>query len=302
MLLGGISCLPAVFGLCAKVQLRPSYWVIDGLPQLTAAGNLKRSGVVCAQASDIDESILGELEDFLGLADVFSDSDGPPAAAGLPEEPPAAAGLPEEPPADAELAMAAAAAPVLEEQEKEEAPAPVPPPAPPALAALAPAPAPEPLVAEPLLAALAPPPPAAARGRGGRGRGRGRAAAPYEYASVEDEAGRQLGRILVNIHPMSMSVDGHCSTCGARINRQFLAHASRPFHRQGRPVGSLVAWLRRPCGAGHRDAYFTIPHAERLDARRWAMGHGPDSNFSLILNRERPQRDDEPSEEPLEVS
>ena len=66
--------------------------------------------------------------------------------------------------------------------------------------------------------------PAAGRGRGNGGRGRGRGvgarAVPYAFAIV-DGLGGELGRVLVNTHPLSQSLDAHCGRCLERVNRRF---------------------------------------------------------------------------------
>lgn len=87
------------------------------------------------------------------------------------------------------------------------------------------------------------------------------------------------GRIVINLHPSAQSLDAHCDRCGARVNRKFLANPSRREAPQGRPMGSLLAWLRQDCTgspAEHKallDA-FVLDYRTRLAAREWGQGLG----------------------------
>jgi hypothetical protein len=123
----------------------------------------------------------------------------------------------------------------------------------------------------------------------------------YQAAQVLDSStGTVLGRVLLNTHPQAMSLDGHCQRCGCRVNRRFLGRKGvRPgSHPQGRPLGALVAWLRRPCEGdqqGHRALWTAeeLSLERRQEARQWAEGR---VDFAALLERERAPGPGEPSE------
>ena len=134
-----------------------------------------------------------------------------------------------------------------------------PPPAPkpkPKAAALAPTPpkaaavAPELGPPPPKAAALVPPPPkaAVAKPKAAAKAGAGPDHMDYDAVTVRDDAGRHVGSIRLNRNPNALSLDGHCRFCKVPINRKYRAHASLGSrHRQGRPMGSLIAWLLTEC-------------------------------------------------------
>ena len=105
------------------------------------------------------------------------------------------------------------------------------------------------------------------------------------------------GKVVVNAP--AGSIDAHC-LCGVRVNRTYKA---RPPHHQGRPLGTLVAflWCCPGDAAAHRlrarDAT-VLSHDKRLEARAWAAAHLPEG----ILRLERPQRADEDSQEPERIA
>ena len=129
-------------------------------------------------------------------------------------------------------------------------------------AALAPAPPlPQPS-AQPLL----PPPPAAiVRAAGLRGRNTVRCA---------------MGSGFIVKNASSLSLDARCQTCGAAVTRKlesFPKARSLKTQAQGRPMGTLIAFLKQPCigdAEHHRGMLATLTHAERLAARQGCLDRG----------------------------
>jgi hypothetical protein len=115
----------------------------------------------------------------------------------------------------------------------------------------------------------------------------------YESCNVIDLSNRKLGVLLINTHPQAESIDAHCGRCGGRLNRKYRAHKSRPSHHQGRPAGSLLAWLYLDCGGNedvHKNRYdpLELPHESRINAR--AIGEA-DPTLAPIFAKERDPRD-----------
>jgi hypothetical protein len=129
-----------------------------------------------------------------------------------------------------------------------------------------------------------PPPPAAdADRRGGR-----RGARYHSEFVLCPETGRPMGEIYVN---PAGSLDAHCSRCPLRVNRMGLAHPKILNHRQGRPLGTLVAILLESCDGNqvaHRakvgDASI-LTHARRLWCRAYAT-FGPRALSDELLGAE----------------
>lgn len=150
---------------------------------------------------------------------------------------------------------------------------------------------------------LAPPPlpPPAPEAPDPVGRGWGvRAVNAHEFAIVprRNDPLQVAGKIVINSHHLSMSLDAHCDACKCKVNRRHIARAGGGTHHQGRPLGSLLAWLELDCGGDkelHRALYsnLNLPHATRVAARQWAMGLG---TMGPLFVKERFQRADEPVE------
>lgn len=154
-----------------------------------------------------------------------------------------------------------------------------------------------------VLAAGAAAPAAAGAAAPARGWGRRRGVDAYQFAIVPDEHGDELGRILINLHERSQSLDAHCRRCACRVNRKYKPHGRLgDRHHQGRPMGSLVAWLRQPCDGDadtHSRLYALLTHAERSRARVWAEGLG---TFADHFSCERAQRLPGEELEPWEIA
>jgi len=143
-----------------------------------------------------------------------------------------------------------------------------------------------------------------ARGRGG-GRGwRGRRGVDeYESVSVPlrtDPTGPAAGKIVINEHPLSQSLDVHCSRCHCRINRKFEPHAARPYLPQGRPMASHLMFLQFPCHgveSDHRAMYSDdmMPHEHRVEIRAWGMSLG---TLEAAFKAERPEGPQDENGEP----
>ncbi len=94
----------------------------------------------------------------------------------------------------------------------------------------------------------------------------------HERHDVDD-----LGHITINMNPKAMSLDAHCATCCAAVNRKFVEHARfGNKHAQGRPMGGLLAWLKLRCtGDAERHHALYVSHIllfdKRVEAREW--GH-----------------------------
>ena len=139
---------------------------------------------------------------------------------------------------------------------------------------------------------LPPPPHPPAAGRGWRGV---RGVAAYDALAVGD-----YGTIKINLNPRSMSLDAHCSQCGAKKDKRFLPHPRRHEAPQGRPCGALIAWLRACPGTSphdHKALYNAeeLTHARRSRARAWGNGLG---TLDEAFDRERPPWPSEDSDEP----
>jgi hypothetical protein len=94
----------------------------------------------------------------------------------------------------------------------------------------------------------------------------------YDRSQVGEQ-----GFILINDHPQALSLDAHCTECGVRINRRYREHAKLGSrHQQGRPMGSLIAWLLIDCeGAERHRAMYSeayLPLVIRQQARAWGQG------------------------------
>lgn len=99
--------------------------------------------------------------------------------------------------------------------------------------------------------------------------------ANYDRGQVEsDTTGYNYGYILLNTHPNAMSLDAHCARCHAKVNRKFREHgAFGAAHHQGRPMGSLIAWLKLRCTGRHKADYCDkmLPFSDRANARAWGQ-------------------------------
>jgi len=150
----------------------------------------------------------------------------------------------------------------------------------------------------------APAPKAAAKAKaaGRRGRHGGPAYERYDIDAV--------GYILINEHPNSRSLDAHCTTCGCRVNRTYRERPGareRPRgrrHHQGRPMGTLLAWLRLPDGCpgeenAHRAALQGLTWQMRDNARQWGHLSG---RFQPCFNQERAVFSDDEHDEPLRIA
>ena len=153
----------------------------------------------------------------------------------------------------------------------------------------------------PILAPAPPPEPGvgsedapAAKGKGkGRGRGGG------------DRYDRFVaGCGYVTINSSNQSLDGECGVCGASKDKKW--HARKGARSdvplaQGRPLGSLFAWLNLPggCPGGaevHRAFWPTLEREERIKRRRHFRAN---YDYTPCFERKRPQRDEEgPDGEP----
>jgi hypothetical protein len=140
-------------------------------------------------------------------------------------------------------------------------------------------------------------------GRGGRGWQNAGARHPgYNYGRITGESGFSYGKIVHNTCVNALSLDAHCHRCGDRVNRRFREHGSRGIaHHQGRPMGSLIAWLRLECrGSGlHKLDYCAekLPLTDRASARGWGYGQAA-LRFLFEAERERfpHEEGDEPSQ------
>jgi len=140
-------------------------------------------------------------------------------------------------------------------------------------------------------------------GRGGSGWQKAGARHPgYNYGRITGESGFRYGKILHNTHVNSLSLDAHCDRCGDKVNRRFREHGSRGIaHHQGRPMGSLIAWLKLECrGSGlHKLDYCVkkLPLTDRASARGWGYGQAA-LRFLFEAERERfpHEEGDEPSQ------
>lgn len=89
------------------------------------------------------------------------------------------------------------------------------------------------------------------------------------------------------------------------MNRRYLPHAKRGSgHQQGRPMGSLLAWLLLPCEGNmqqHKAAYTEaqLPHEMRVEARLWGMGV---NGLEFLFERERSVYPQEDAEEPVRLA
>jgi hypothetical protein len=148
-----------------------------------------------------------------------------------------------------------------------------------------------------------PPPPPVHHG-GGKGGGK---AANRHWASVEicDNAGTIIGCLKYGEAQCVLSahcwVDG-CAHGLCRMDRTAKGSTSRAYAARGRPIGLLIAWLRRGIMYGSREDHFASRHGisfqERSEAREWAMAQ-PELAAMLAKERApRPGEGDEPDECP----
>ncbi len=114
-----------------------------------------------------------------------------------------------------------------------------------------------------------------ARGKGeGKARGYGARTTVeiYYAAAVRGIDGKVVGKIIINTHPKSESLDAHCNICDCRINKKYRQHKNRPSHQQGRPMGSHLAWLCLKClgdASSHRAMWDAaeLPFVRKAKAR-----------------------------------
>ena len=123
--------------------------------------------------------------------------------------------------------------------------------------------------------------------------------ANYRRGQVKsDTTGFDYGYILLNTHPDAMSLDAHCTRCGAKVNRKFREHrAFGAAHHQGRPMGSLIAWLRLRCTGQHKADYCDekLPFSDRARARTWGEGQ---EHLRFLFQEERQKFPHEAHAEP----
>ena len=135
-------------------------------------------------------------------------------------------------------------------------------------------------------------------------KGAGRA---WPSCDIFDDSGIKIGEIKFGISNNTLSA--HCLFADpstgehphglCRLDRTCNGSVRFP---NGRPLGYLIAWLRRGCMYSTRAEHFAgarglIPYGERLFARNWAMGQ---PGLQFFLDCERTLMDGE-SIEPLEA-
>lgn len=125
------------------------------------------------------------------------------------------------------------------------------------------------------------------RARGWAPAGGGGRRAPYEQGEVVSEAGEWLGVIKINVP--ANSLDAHCSRCKCKVNRTW---RSARGSAQGRPMGLLLAFLRRRCigdSALHRSLLeeIRLDFDERAAARAWG---GTVASLEPVFAKERERR------------
>ncbi len=145
----------------------------------------------------------------------------------------------------------------------------------------------------------------------GRGKGRGRGGAPWPSFDVHSEEGAtKLGEIKWGAANSTLSA--HCLWCNAALGEEVPSHGLCRLDRttrpsltrpaQGRPLGFLVAWLRRAPFHETREAHFddrlggVIDLAERQAARAWAEAT---PGMAEPLSKERDRRPGEGPEPDL---
>ena len=177
---------------------------------------------------------------------------------------------------------------------------PLPPPMhPPPPAPAPPEPAPmQPVVREPVLAPpdpalLVPEPPAAPPAEKGKGRGHGQGRGDRYRRWVVG-----CGTICINMS--NSSLDAECNVCKASKDRKWHqregARAPQTL-AQGRPLGSLMAWLHLPGGCtgsaqDHNSMWELLSYEDRL---AWRQHYESEPEFTPLFERERPPR---PAERP----
>ena len=111
---------------------------------------------------------------------------------------------------------------------------------------------------------------------------------------------RPVGTIKIN--EVRQSLDARCNKCKAKVNRQYTPRFRRdktPFGPYGRPVGLLVAWLRKPCSGNRSDHVALLDSCnveERILGRAWAASQD-DPIVVRVLSKEcspRTSENDEP--------
>jgi hypothetical protein len=125
-------------------------------------------------------------------------------------------------------------------------------------------------------------------GRGGRGRGPG--LQQFELPGL-------AGDLRLDDSDSKNTLVAHCK-CGhgsCRMERTF--NIKRNQLASGRPIGTLVAWLRRAEDCAnrkeHKDMQVALTRVERRAARAWALTL---PHLAPLFERERPPREDEGSE------
>lgn len=158
-----------------------------------------------------------------------------------------------------------------------------------------------PLPPPPAAAVVIPPLPGDGEGGGkGKGRGKGKRAQGPAWSSwnILDADGVHLG--CIKWGESDQILCAHCEVKApgqefkqhglCRVNRTVKAHATKPW--QGRPLGFLVAWLRKArldtCDdrASHKDHLSLLSLQERQVARTWLINS---ANFNALLDFERPR-------------
>ena len=123
--------------------------------------------------------------------------------------------------------------------------------------------------------------------------------AGYAQGKIRSETtGYQYGYILLNMHPDALSLDAHCDRCGAKVNRKFREHRKYgAAHHQGRPMGSLIAWLRLRCTGQHKADYCDekLPFSDRARARTWGEEQ---EHLRFLFQEERKKFPHEAHDEP----
>ena len=116
----------------------------------------------------------------------------------------------------------------------------------------------------------------------------------------------QVGCGVVVINTASQSLDANCCVCGASKDRKWYSrHGARaPSTRaQGRPMGSLIAWLHLPNGCpgskrAHNAAWSSLPFSDR---RRWRLQYVETPELEAFFAKERLPWEDEEDGEPAAV-
>ena len=113
---------------------------------------------------------------------------------------------------------------------------------------------------------------------------------------------------MVTLNICNISLDAECFACGSSKDRRWYARANAKSPgtlAQGRPLGSLLAWLGLPGGCpgskeAHDREWDLLPYHDRVD---WRRRYKDLPEWVNMFRRERsPRRDGtEPDGEPMVV-